>query len=713
MNTLCPHKEIFMKQDTVCRLCSACCPVEADIEDGLLKNARRKSFLPEGKRVQCPKLKAAPEIVASRDRILTPLIRDSRGPDSGFREATWDEALDRVASNFLRLKAELGPEGVAWLRGMAADWGAPWDYANRLMNAFGSPNSIGNGSVCHVAREMAHNFTYGAMTLPQPKNSKCILVWGKNDRNTAPGAYEAIQHARQNGAKLIVVDPVKTSLAAMADIWLQIKPGHDGPLAMAMIHEIIAGHLYDAEFVSEQTTGFQALQEAAESYSPDSVAHRLWLSPEAIREAARLYARTRPACIIDGNGLDMQLQTFQATRAVSILRALTGNLDRDGGDFIPQPVPMRNIQLKQRLPRDVTPVTHEYPLFDEFHPTWGRHAQSCLVDAMVDHRPYPVKMLVVQSGNPAVTMTDSNRVVQGLQNLDFLVVIDLFMTRTAQLADVILPASSCFEKTQLNRASMRNSPVILQNRVMEPRGQSWPDWKIVFELGRRLGLNEEFPWQTVEEAIDYQLEPSGITVDSLRQNPEGIRAEPLEFEKHRARGFETPSGKVELFSDRLLEHGHSPVPFLYGEHSQPISFAGEIPDDPLIGMSGERPNRFTHTQFHTIPSLIRSEPEGFVEIHQDDAAQRAIDNNDLVQVETPRGQVRMKARISDRVHPGSILIAWGWGDVDPEASLNRLTDDDQRDPITGTPSSRSFMCSVSRAGQDETVMDQAREQVEL
>ena len=702
-----------MKQDTVCRLCSACCPVEADIEDGMLKGARRKSFLPEGKRLQCPKLQAAPEIVASPDRILNPLIRQTSSSGTGFREASWDEALDRVASNMLRLKHEVGPESVAWLRGMAADWGAPWDYANRLMNAFGSPNSIGNGSVCHVAREMAHTFTYGAMTLPQPKSSKCIVVWGKNDRNTAPGAYEAIHHARQNGAKLIVIDPIKTSLAAMADIWLQIKPGHDGPLAMAMIHEIMASNLYDAEFVAEQTTGVKALQEAAAHFSPDSVAERLWLTPESIRNAARMYAQTRPACIIDGNGLDMQLQTFQATRAVSILRALTGNLDKDGGDFIPQPVPMRNIQLKQRLPTDVFPVTHEYPLFDEFHPTWGRHAQSCLVDAMVDHRPYPVKMLVVQSGNPAVTMADSNRVKQGLKNLDFLVVVDPFMTRTARLADVVLPASSCFEKTQLNRASMRNSPVILQNQVIECRGQSWPDWKIVFELGRRLGLEYEFPWETVEEAIDYHLEPSGITVDSLRQNPAGIRAEPLEFEKYRTRGFDTPSGKVEFFSDRLLEHGHSPVPFLYGEHSQPISFAGEISEDPMIGISGERTNRFTHTQFHTIPSLIKREPEGYAEMHLDDAEEKGIADDDSIQVETPRGQVRMKARISDRVRPGSILIAWGWGEVVPEASLNNLTDDDQRDPITGTPSARSFMCAVRKVGQEEIMKEQTHEQIGL
>ena len=707
-------KEELMHHDTVCRLCSACCPVEAEVNDGVLTNARRKSFLPEEKRVVCPKLKAAPEIVSSPDRILHPLIRDAGPSGTEFREASWEEALDRVAATMLRFKENSGAQSVAWLRGMAADWGAPWDYANRLMNTFGSPNCIGNGSVCHVAREMAHNFTYGAMTLPQPKDSKCILIWGKNDRNTAPGAFEAIQHARHNGAKLIVIDPIKTSLAAMADIWLQIKPGHDGPLAMSMIHEIITANLYDHEFVTQQTIGFEALREAAENYAPEQVADRIWLTPETIRAAARLYAQTRPACIIDGNGLDMQVQTFQITRAVSILRALTGNVDRQGGDFIPQPVPIQDIQLKNRLPAEMVPVTHEYPLFDTFHPTWGRHAQSCLVDAMIDHNPYSIKMLVVQSGNPVVTMTDSNRVLQGLKNLESLVVIDLFMTRTAQLADVVLPASSCFEKTQLNRAYIRNSPVILQNQVLACRGQSWPDWKIIFELGRRLGLEREFPWQSAEEAIDEQLAPSGITVEALRQNPNGLRSDPLQFAKYETHGFATPSGKVEFYSQRLVDNGHSPVPFLHGELQEPISFAGQIPDQAFIGISGERTNRFTHTQFHTIPSLIKREPEGFVELHADDAKVKGIENDDLVQVQTPRGKIRMKARITDRVHPGSVLIAWGWGDVNPEASLNNLTDDEQRDPITSTPSARTFMCAVHKIGSEDSLMaEQTREQADM
>jgi len=687
----------FMKRDTVCRLCSACCPVEVEVEESKLVRAERKSFLPPDKRLKCPKLKAAPDIVYSPARLTMPLIKAKRGSGAVFKEASWDEALGLVADKFRYFKNRHGAESICWLRGMAADWGAPWDYANRLMNVFGSPNAIGNGSVCHVARDMAHVYTYGAMTLPLPKDSRCIVIWGKNDRNTAPSACEAIFHAKGQGAKLIVIDPIRTPFAEMADIWLQIKPGHDGQLAMSMIHEIISNGLYDSEFVRDFTLGFEQLKQAAKVYQAEEVAGRMWLKPESIKEAAHLYATTKPACIIDGNGLDMQLQVFQSTRAVCILRSLTGNLDKVGGDFIPQPVPVRNIQLKERLPKGIKPVTFKYNLFNEFHKTWGLHAQSCVIDAILEERPYPIRMLIVQSGNPAVTMTDSNRVKKALEKIEFMVAIDLFRTQTTQYADVILPAVSCFEKTQLNRAYMRNSLIILQDQVIDCIDQSWPDWKIVFELARRLGLEKEFPWQTAEEAINFQLEPAGITVEMLRSNPGGLRVEETKYEKYRTAGFATPSGKVEFFSERLHKNGHLPVPYMDGNDVNPISFSDKFGRDAMIGISGERTNRFTHTQFHNIPFLLKKEPEGFVDIHPKDARRMRISNGDMIKINSPRGYIKMKARISDVVRQGSVRIAWGWGEVHSEFSLNNLTDDHRRDPVTGTPSNRSFMCEIEKA----------------
>ena len=681
--------------DTVCRLCSSCCPIEAEVENNRLVGARRKSFLDPDKRLACAKLAAAPEIVYSPARLTRPLIRKEDG--SGFREAGWDEALDRVTHRLLHHRQTSGAESIAWLRGMAADWGAPWDYPNRLLHAFGSPNTIGNGSICFVARDFAHTYTYGAMAFPEAKNAHCIIVWGKNDGNTALGAAEGIQWAQEHGAKLIVIDPVQTALARKADLWLQIKPGFDGLLAMAMINEIIRQNLYDAEFVARYTVGFEELRQVAARYPAETVAEQIWLPADQIREVARLYATIKPAAIVDGNGLDMHREVFDTTRAVAMLRALTGNLDQPGGDVLPQPIPARNIQLRERLPADAVPITRDYPLFNTFSATWGNQVQGCVVDAILEEKPYPLKMVVVQSGNPLVTMADSSRTRAAFAKLETLVAIDLFLTETAKLAEVVLPAASCFEKTQLNRASIRNNPIILQNAVIAPVGESWPDWKIVFELGRRLGYGEDFPWQTAEEAIDYQLQPAGVTVADLRANGKtGLRIEALRYQKYRDQPFKTPSGKVEFFSSRLAEAGFAGVPFAGGFGDDPISFADRSGDYPTLGISGSRDIRFTNSQFRTIPSLRKAGAGCVVDIHPDDALRQGFVEGDRVRIETPKGAIEMAARISTTVRPGTVRLAWGWGDHDPRANLNTLTEDDKRGPVSGTSTSRSFMCRLSK-----------------
>jgi anaerobic selenocysteine-containing dehydrogenase len=666
--------------------------VEVEVVAGRLLSARRKSFVSEDRRAACRKLAAAADIVYSDKRLTTPLVR---ARDGGFRPATWDEALNHVAARFRHYKEQGRPQEVGWLRGMAADWGAPWDYACRLMNCYGSPNTIGNGSICFVAREMAHAYTYGAMAFAEAARAGCILVWGKHDADTTLGVADAINHAVSNGAKLIVVDPVRTPLAQRADIWLQVKPGHDGLLAMVMINEIIKEDLYDHEFVENFTLGFDPLREVAAGYGADAIAPDIWLDPGQVREAARLYASTKPACLIDGNGLDMQLDIFQSTRTVAFLRGLTGNIDRPGGDVLPQPVPQQSLQARDRLPAGVSPVTAAYPLFNTFSESWGNQVQSCVVDAILDKKPYGLKMLVVQAGNPVVTMADSSRALQAMRELEFLVVIDMFMTRTAELADVILPAAGCFEKTQLNRFATRNNPIFLQNQVIEPLGESWPDWKIVFELGRRIGLAEDFPWDSVEAAIDEQLAPAGVTVERLRQNPDGVRVERLRHEKYRQEGFATPSGKFEFYSARLAENGHDGLPYSNGCPAKLMSLSGQQ-DYPLIGISGARDNRFTNSQYRTIPFLLEGENGCVVDMHPGDAESLGIENGDQVEVATPKGAIRMPARISTVVHLGSVRIAWGWGEHKMQYNLNTLTDDDNRNAITGTPAQRTFMCRVSK-----------------
>lgn len=684
------------KKYTICRLCSACCPVEVYLENNKIISVERKNSTSSiEENYFCPKLKAASEIVYSPKRVKTPLIKKKINGKTVWNEASWEQTLDIIATKLALFKQKYGAESVSWLRGQAPDWGATWHYAIRFMNAFGSPNVIGNGSVCYWAREMAHVFTYGAMTSADYKNSKCIVIWGGNNRDTKLPSYDRVIYAKEQGAKLIVIDPVRTKLASLADIWLQIKPGCDGLLAMSMIYVIISENLYDSDFVREWTVGFDELKEAAKEYVPEKIAGKIWLDAEKVKEAARLYATTKPACLSEGNGVEMHLNTSQNMRAICILRILTGNVDKKGGDRIPQPIPVKDIRLNERLRNDIRSVGFEYPLLNNYPKgPGGTQSLPSLVDAILDKKPYPIKALIIQGANPAVTMANSKRFLQALKKLEFIVVIDLFMTQTAKLADIILPTTTSFEKTQLNSSSMNGNRIMLQNKVIEWVGNSWPDWKITFELAKKMGYRNEFPWNTVEEAIDYQLEPAGITVEILRNNSKGIVFEETRYEKYKKKGFDTRSGKAEICSEIFKEHGYLPIPDFEQGEEEDISFYNKRESFPLIGISGARSINFVHSQFRNIPYLLEREPVPLIDIHPKDAKTRAISDGDIVRIETPNGHIKMKAKVSDVVHYGLVRIAWGWGEFSLDYNINSLTNDEERDPITSTTSNRCFMCNI-------------------
>lgn len=682
------------KRYTTCHLCAGSRPIAVHLNNGKLVSAERHPDTPKEYKYFCPKLKAAPEIIYSPERLKTPLLKETREGATSWKEVSWPEALVRIAEGLDSVRTRYGPEALCWLTGHVPDYGAPWDYANRFMSVFGSPNAFGNGSICHAAREMAHVFTYGAMTLPDYRNSRCILIWGKNEKDSHPAGYNLILEAGRKGAKLIVVDPVRTQLASQADLWLQIRPGCDGLLAMSMLHVIISERLYDSDFVKQWTIGFEELKGAVGEYVPERIAPRIWLNPDDIREAARLYAEIKPACMADGNGLDMHLDMSRNMRAICILRALSGNIDKKGGDLIPKPLPLRDMKLRERLPANVKPISGEYPLFRRYHDARGDHTLGAVLDAILEERPYPIKALVVQGTNPVVTMANSGRVREALKKIEFMVVIDLFLTRTAKLAQVVLPATTPFETTQFNLKGMSCHHVAVQQQVVDWFENCWPDWKIVFELAKRMGFEKDFPWNSVEEAIDYQLEPSGLSVEILKGNPGGVVYEEMRYEKYREEGFNTPSGKLELTSKRYEEHGYLPLPLFDGETENRLSYFGKKTDFPLIGISGARSGNYIHSQYRNIPSLLDREPEPFVDIHPADAENIGIRDGRKVGIETPQGRIEMRARVSDIVHPGVVRIAWGWGEWAPGSNINTLTDDTEKDPVTSTTSNRRFMCRI-------------------
>lgn len=690
-----------MKRITVCRLCSANCLIEVNIDQNNNIFAERIKSPCLKKNISCPKLQAVNEIIYSPDRLTDPLLKIKKANKPTWEKQSWEIILDLIASKLQYYKKNYGAESICWIRGQAPDWSSTWHYAMRFMNLLGSPNIIGNGSICHAAREFAHIMTYGEMSSPDYKNSKYIIVWGRNDHNSKPRLFENILYAKEQGAKLIVIDPVKTELAQIADSWLQIKPGGDGLFAMAMMNVIIKEKLHDQKFVDKWTLGFDRLSQRIDAYSPKIISKIINIDSDVIRTIARLYATTKPACIGEGNGLDMNLEVFQTTRAICILRALTGNIDKKGGDKIPLPIPFRNIELSELLPKDVKPITYEYPLFDHFRPTRGNPALGPVTDAIINKKPYPIKVLIIQGTNPVVTVANTKRFLKALDSLDLIIVIDLFMTQTAKYADIVLPTTTSFETTRINFPALYSNQVVLQDKIINSLGNSWPDWKITFELARRMNFEKEFPWKNVEQAIDYQLEPTGITVKQLRSKPKGIDFQHKKsYLKYLEDGFHTPSKKVEILSEKLQRYGFSGLPS-FKLSIENYSYYKLKEEYPLLAISGARPNYFVHSQFRNIESLLKCEPEPLVDIHSLDAKERKIENGDLIKIFTPNGSIEMKANVSNIISPGIIRIPWGWGESNLTYNANNLTDDSEKSPITSTTSNRSFMCNISKSSKKE------------
>lgn len=317
------------------------------------------------------------------------------------------------------------------------------------------------------------------------------------------------------------------------------------------------------------------------------------------------------------------------------------------------------------------------------------------IDALVTDRPYPVKMMIVSYGNPMMTWPDTSLVKKGLERLDFLAVMDFHMTPTAELADIVLPAATFLERTGLQFTNQffgwdrPSGHIALASKVVEV-DECLPDWKFWFELAKRLGYEKWFPWSTIEEAIDYQLKPSGLTVEKLR-NKASFYGDVPTPRKHVTEGFKTPTGKVEIYSNLLKNMGYDPLPVFVEPCDNPRSGPGSN-EYPLVLVTGSRLATYPHSGLRTLPSLRKITPRPEAQMHPETARECHIQHDDDVLVETPRGSIAMKANVTDKIIPGIVSISHGW----TEANANLLVNNNDRDPIFGSPNVKSLICRIHR-----------------
>ena len=684
------NQEIIKK--SVCNMCSIRCGINAHLRNGRIFKITPMERHPVSP--LCKKAAGLIEWVYSPKRITRPM----RKINGEFREVSWNEALEFISSKLFDIKEKYGARSVAVFSGIA--FAGLYDVravAGRWGQLFGTPNLTTGATYCHHAHVIGLNLTlnYEGPTELRSDfiNSSCIINWGRNPEASTHIFAKGIEEGKSRGAKLIVIDPRKTKTAEKADIHVQIRPGTDCALALGMLNVIITEELYDKDFVNKWTIGFDRLVDHIKEYTPAKVSEITWVPQKTIKDIAIMYATTKPATITHYISLDHATNGVQTSRAIGILIAITGNIDIRGGNQMCPLLKTSNLTLEGVAHRsEEESIGEEYPLFTKFV---GRPTGVRIPDIILTEKPYPIKSLIVDAGNPALTWPNSNKVHQALSELDLLVVIDLFMTDTAKMADVLLPASTNLENKFLAiyTTTLQIPYIIRTEPVIECIGESLPDWKIWSKLGRQMFGEKHFPWEDADEIYETYLKNTEITIDQLRQHPEGIFYSEWKDRPYLEEGFKTPSGKVEIFSKLLEGYGQDPLPTYHEAAEGLINTPSLAKDPPLIAITGPRIEVYTHSQFRDVPILRQRVPDPVMEINTKTAEELEISDGNMVEVESHRGKMKMQAKVTNDIHPRVISIPHGWNG---EANANFLTDDMARDPISGYPAFRSIPCRVKK-----------------
>jgi anaerobic selenocysteine-containing dehydrogenase len=692
---------------SVCRICHGGCGALVFVAKGRVVRVKGDPASPMSKGWMCVKGASTPEIANHPDRLRHPLRRKGERGSGQWETVSWNEALDDIAARLDNFRRQSGPESIALGQGTGRHH---YMHTVRFANALGTPNWYEPGlAQCFIPRITVCNLTYGGFVVGDyygEVSPKCILFWGHNPLVSGADGELAIstKRALDKGATGIAIDPRRSETAKRCKLWLPLRPGTDAALALAMIHVIISEKLYDEEFVEKWTTGFSELKKHVEPFTPEWAEAITWVPAADIAAAAKTYALNKPAVLEWGVAIEQNPNSLQTVRAIAILRGLTGNIDIPGGDILGMNILRSYPTLKDKLPKTMAKKRlggDDYKLLAGWRALMPSAHIPALFATMRTGEPYRVRALLIFGNNPLVTVANPREVYEGLKKLDLLVVTDLFMTPTAAMADYLLPAAFWPEVEQVI-----GYPLVAENMVMAQQkitqvGECRQDEWIMDELAKRLGLPGS--GESLEDIMNHQLEPLGITYRQLKQ--QGVVYPPHEYRKYEKNGFKTPSGKVELYCNRLKRMGYDPLPTYKEPPEGPLQTPELTREFPYVLTTGSRRREFFHSEHRQIPSLRKRRPDPQVELHPEVAALHGIGEGDWVIISSPRGSIRMKALITAEINPRVINIEHGWWFPEKsgpgygvwESNANILTSNaPPYDPAFGSYQLRGLLCRVEK-----------------
>lgn len=695
---------------SVCRICHGGCGALITVEDGKVVKVIGNPDSPMSKGWMCVKGASSAEIANHPDRLTDPLkkIPGKTGPT--WQKISWQQALAEIAAKLDSFRTETGPESIALGQGTGRHH---YMHTVRFANALGTPNWYEPGLAnCFIPRITVSNMTYGSFVGGDYYGEvapKCIMFWGHNPLvSSADGELGIVaKRALDQGAVGIAIDPRRSETAQKSRLWLPIRPGTDAALALAMIQVIIEEDLYDHDFVTNWTVGFAELQEHVRQLTPEWAEKITTVKARDIREAGRIYATHKPAILEWGLGIEQNTNCLQTVRAISFLRALTGNLDVPGGDILGMNILRSYPTLAGQLPKGMIQKrlgAEEYKLLGGFRAFMPSAHIPALFKAMRTGEPYRVRALLVFGGNPLLTVANSREVYDSLKALELLVVTDLFMTPTAEMADYVLPASFWTEVEQIIGYPLVSENMVFAQRQAAQVGNCRQDEWIMNELAKLLKL----PGcdDTLADVFNHQLEPTGLTHADLLQS--GHYHPPHKYRKYLESGFRTPSRKVEFYSKSLARLGYDPLPSFQEPPESPVSRPDLTAEFPYVLITGSRRREFFHSEQRQIKSLRKLRPDPHADLHPEVACLYGINQDDWMEISSPRGTIRMRAQVTEDINPGVINVEHGWWFPEKdgpehglwESNANVLTSNaPPYDPAFGTYQLRGLLCKISKVEQ--------------
>jgi len=702
---------------TLCGICPSGCSVTAVVKGGRLE--RILPSLDSARGILCVRGAASTEIVYSPQRLLKPLKRIGPKGEESFEPVSWDEALDDIAKRLIKIRRKYGAAAVAIYAGRGGYFEhgikdvfaveSSGEVSSNLLYPFGSPNTASCSSVCYISHGYIAPMTTLGLHLEQLKpdlDTNLIVIWGANPlASTPPSTYKRILEAKKKGVKMVAIDPRRSGAGSLADLWVPLRPGTDGALALGILNLLISEDLVDKEFAEKWCRGYEDLKNYVKGFEPEKVEQITWVPATKIKELARLIGKVKPATFILSTGIEYSNCGVQTARAIYTICALTGNFDVKGGLVAKMPPAIKRNRVILEPPSQVKPIgADRYPIFYKY----SRCMQVMeLPKAVLKEEPYPVKALIVHGASMLTSLPGTDLWRKVFEKLEFMVVIDRFLTSDCLYADYILPATTFYEIESYIRG---DDFIRIRKRTIEPLGECRSDYNICYSIAERLGYSHLYP--RGEELIDFALEGTGIDKALLESEPFGVKVEgvPMKYKKYELgllrsdgkQGFETPSGRFEIASTVLEEHGYDPLPVYIEPKEGPISTPELYKQYPLVFTSGARLPYFFRSQHINIPHLLRLQPKPHVIMHPEDAASRGIEDGDEVYVSTPRGRIKVWAKVTADILKGVVEVnAGGGGLTQPkewrEANVNLLTDPDNRDPISGFPVYKALLCQVEKA----------------